>query len=314
MKISDLYTLYQENPKIVIDSRKAGPGSIFVGLQGDNLDGNAFASQAIEKGCTLAIIDNKLYNKNSKDYVLTENSLKTLQELAKWHRQHIDCKIIGITGTNGKTTTKELVSEVLSTKYKTQSTVGNLNNHIGVPLTLLALSQKTEMAVVEMGANHQGEIELLCDIARPDYGIITNIGKAHLEGFGGFEGVIKTKGELYRFIKNSNGKIFINIDNSILNDLSQGLDKLPYSFEKPSSCKGKIHSSIPFLSILWTGKKGTGSIDSKLTGIYNAENILCAVCVGQAFDIEPELMKESIESYRPSNNRSQMIQTETNEV
>jgi UDP-N-acetylmuramoyl-tripeptide--D-alanyl-D-alanine ligase len=308
-----LYTVFKKYPRITTDSRDIPTDSIFFALKGDNFDGNKYAAEAIAKGAAIAVIDNEKYKKDER-FLLTDNVLSTLQELAHYHRMQLKTKVIGITGTNGKTTTKELIAKVLSSQFNTKATTGNLNNHIGVPLTLLSLTEDLEFAVVEMGANHPGEIEVLSEIADPDYGIITNIGKAHLEGFGSFEGVIKTKGELYDFLRNKNGKVFINSDNSILKKISGGLDKITYGTTDGVFCKGKIINTAPFVSLEYKTGNISDRIDSKLFGSYNFENILAAIAIGAYFGVSKSNIKTAIESYEPSNNRSQILKTGSNTV
>ena len=308
-----LYTVFKKYPRITTDSRDIPTDSIFFALKGDNFDGNKYAAEAIAKGAAIAVIDNENYKKDER-FLLTDDVLSTLQELAHYHRMQLKPKVIGITGTNGKTTTKELIAKVLSSQFNTKATTGNLNNHIGVPLTLLSLTEDLEFAVVEMGANHPGEIEVLSEIADPDYGIITNIGKAHLEGFGSFEGVIKTKGELYDFLRNKNGKVFINSDNSILKKISGGLDKITYGTTDGVFCKGKIINTAPFVSLEYKTGNITDRIDSKLFGSYNFENILAAIAIGAYFGVSKSNIKTAIESYEPSNNRSQILKTGSNTV
>ncbi len=313
ISINDLYSVYQQYPKVTTDSRDIPPNSIFFALKGENFDGNKYAEDAIKNGAAYAVIDDKKY-KTSEKFLLTRDVLSTLQELALYHRKQLNLTLIGITGTNGKTTTKELIARVLESQFNIKATTGNLNNHIGVPLTILSLTDVQEFAVVEMGANHPGEIELLCSIAQPDYGIITNIGKAHLEGFGSFEGVIRAKGELYNFLIKSNGKVFINTDNDILAEISKGLEKITYGTTDKTFCKGKIISTTPFVSLEFKTGNVTGQINSKLFGSYNFENILAAITIGAYFGISQSDIKTAIESYEPANNRSQILNTESNTV
>ena len=308
-----LYSVFKKHPKITTDSRDIPKNSIFFALKGENFDGNKYAEDAIKKGASFAVVDDIKYKMDER-FLLTGNVLSTLQELALYHRMQLDLTVIGITGTNGKTTTKELISRVLKSQFNTKATRGNLNNHIGVPLTLLSLTDKQEFAVVEMGANHQGEIEQLCKIANPDFGIITNIGKAHLEGFGSFKGVIKTKGELYNFLRKKNGKIFINSDNKILTEISKDIEKIPYGTNHSNFCKGRLIKSNPFVSLEYQVKNGKDQINSKLYGSYNFENILAAIAIGKYFGISSPNVKTAIESYEPANNRSQILETGSNTV
>jgi UDP-N-acetylmuramoyl-tripeptide--D-alanyl-D-alanine ligase len=318
MNIEQLYNLYSQYPVISTDSRKVAPGSIYFALKGDSFDGNTFAAEAIHKGACYAVIDNKEYHTDK--CILVENVLETLQKLARFHRRSIKISILAITGTNGKTTTKELIHSVLLKKYSVQSTHGNLNNQIGVPLTLLSMTNKTEIGVVEMGANHPHEIESLCNIAEPDYGIITNIGKAHLEGFGGYQGVINAKNELYQYLINNNGLIFYNSDNPVLSSLLINYsNKVSYGLKSGKNCSGKIETDDSYLTI--EVNKITDSqpvesckINSHLFGEYNAENILAACSVGFFFNVSLQEIQKAISSYTPNNNRSQIKETRTNKL
>ena len=309
----ELYRIYKQYPKITTDSRFIPDKSLFFALKGENFDGNKFAEEAVAKGAAFAVIDDKKYLKDER-FLLTEDVLAALQELAKFHRKQLKTIVIGITGTNGKTTTKELIARVLNSNFKTKATIGNLNNHIGVPLTLLSLSGTEKFAVVEMGANHTGEIKQLCDIALPDFGIITNIGKAHLEGFGTFEGVIKTKGELYDFLRKANGKVFLNSDNKILSEISSGLKTITYGTGKDNYCTGELIGTTPFLRIRYNSANINDIINTKLYGSYNFENILAAITIGTYFEVRKEDIKSAIESYEPANNRSQILETKNNTV
>ena len=284
--------------------------SLFIALKGERYDANTFAKEALEKGATYVIIDNPDYCINEKT-ILVEDSLKTLQELAKFHRSYLKLPIIALTGSNGKTTTKELIQVVLSKKYTTKATVGNLNNHIGVPLTLLTFSKETQIGIVEMGANHQKEIEFLCAIAQPDYGYITNFGKAHLEGFGGVEGVIKGKSEMYQYLINSTKEVFVNLDDTIQEEKTRRLTRYTFS-QKNHTASVFIHAitANPFVTIQALGNE----IKSHLIGLYNANNINAAITIGNHFGVSIQHIKEAIESYIPDNNRSQMIVKGTNEI
>lgn len=318
-----LYSIFLKHPVICTDSRICPQGSLFFALKGDNFNANAFALSALEKGCSFAIVDEVEFAIDDR-FILVENVLETLQELASYHRKQLGTTIIGITGTNGKTTTKELIAAVLKEKYNILYTQGNLNNHIGVPLTLLQLKAEHELAVIEMGANHLGEIKLLAEIACPDYGIITNVGKAHLEGFGSFEGVMKTKAELYDFVAVFGKKIFINNDNSNLVNMAinAGLTdidrKIAYSQnenDKTAKTIGKITDCSPFLSMSCTKNDGTiFEIKTKLIGSYNAENVLAAIAIGNFFELTTEQIKIGLENYSPQNNRSQLTITEHNKL
>jgi UDP-N-acetylmuramoyl-tripeptide--D-alanyl-D-alanine ligase len=314
MNLEALYQTFLKHPIVTTDSRKIDVGSIFFALKGDQFNGNAFALTALEKGSSYAVIDEAEYASGERT-ILVDNVLQTLQDLARHHRQKMAIPIIAITGTNGKTTTKELIASVLSKKFNVVFTKGNLNNHIGVPLTLLSLRPETELGIIEMGANHPGEIAQLCSIALPDYGLITNVGKAHLEGFGSFEGVIQTKTELYRFLEGNNGTIFINLANSYLIAHAGKVKKIGYATEKSSEgLEGEIVSSNPFLVFKALFPKGWLYIKTKLVGGYNLENALAATTVGLHFGIDPTIIAGAIEGYQPDNNRSQMIDTERNSL
>ena len=310
-----LYIHYQENPIISTDTRNIIPGCIFFALKGDNFNANEFAAQAIEKGAAYAIIDEAKFA--SDQCLLVDDVLSALQDLARYHRQQLNIPVIGLTGSNGKTTSKELVNAVLSERYKTFATFGNLNNHIGVPLSILSITQDVEIAVIEMGANHQKEIELLCTIAQPTHGIITNVGMAHLDGFGGFEGVKKGKAELYAYLKAYKGYTFINRDNTYLMEMSAkaGLSKLIYyGTENGNTIKGSLKSSDPFIEIDWTNHEVASTVKTNLTGSYNFENILAAICIGDFFDMTSEQINAGLSGYQPKNNRSQLTQTDNNHV
>ena len=318
----NLYEIYKSHPIICTDSRTCLPGSLFFALKGDNFDANAFALGALEKGAAFAVVDKEEYALDER-FILVNDTLETLQELARFHRRQLGTKIIGITGTNGKTTTKELIAAVLKQKYNTHFTQGNFNNHIGVPLTLLQLKPEHEIGVIEMGANHPGEIKMLSEIALPDFGIITNVGKAHLEGFGSFEGVMKTKAELYDFIHAENRKIFLNTGNENLLEMannsgfSDRKGVLPYCLNSDIENKlatGKVISSSPLLEMQCITSKGGFDVKTQLIGTYNAENVLAAVSIGTFFDIPNEKIKFALESYQPQNNRSQFTQTEKNKL
>lgn len=304
-----IYAAFLRHPLVCTDTRNLLKGSLFFALKGDNFNGNAFAAQAIESGCAYAIVDDPNVAKGDK-YFLVPDVLTALQEVARHHRRQLKIPFIGITGSNGKTTTKELIHAVLSKKYNTCSTKGNLNNHIGVPLTLLSVTREHTAAVIEMGANHVGEIAQLCAIAEPDYGIITNIGRAHLEGFGGAQGVIKAKSELYRHIKAHNGTLFVNADNELLTDLSSGITRVLYGTSAKADYKGKLIGSDPFVEL----ECGSLNVRTNLAGKYNFENILAAACIGNYFQIAAQEVKAAIEEYVPSNNRSQVMKKGTNTI
>jgi UDP-N-acetylmuramoyl-tripeptide--D-alanyl-D-alanine ligase len=305
-----LYRRYLEHPVICTDSRSILPGSLFFALKGESFDGNRFAETALEKGSAYAIVDDKNVMKDDR-YILVGNVLEALQQLASCHREHLDIPVLAITGTNGKTTTKELTHAVLSKKFNTVATIGNLNNHIGVPLTILSATPGTEFLIVEMGANHPGEIRFLCELARPEFGLITNIGKAHLEGFGGFEGVIRTKTELYRHLHNNNGMAFVNADDPLLMEKARELKKSTYGSVENDDFRGRIKDEGPFVTVE-IGYGGTVEIRSRLFGSYNAGNILAAAAIGHYFGVNGKEIKDAIENYIPSNNRSQVMQKGSN--
>ncbi|MBO7287443.1 MAG: UDP-N-acetylmuramoyl-tripeptide--D-alanyl-D-alanine ligase [Bacteroidales bacterium] len=308
--IEKIYQLYSEKYIVTTDSRKVEPGCVFVALKGEHFDGNDFAYQVANDNIAACVIADRKDLPHHERLFIVDDSLTTLQELAKLHREKCNTPIIGITGTNGKTTTKELVASVLSQKYNIIYTQGNFNNHLGVPLTLLQIKPDTEIAVVEMGANHPKEIELLCSLAQPNFGIITNIGKAHIEGFGSFEGVVKTKNELYDYLRNTNGKVFLNNDNHLLKELAQNLTNVKYGKDDNADYHASILSSNPYLSISWNNN----TINTKLVGEYNFENVMAAITVGCYFNVDQKLIIKALESYHPTNNRSQFIKTEKNEV
>jgi len=315
LTIEKLYSLYLTNSSISTDTRSITKGSIFFALKGDNFNANELAGQAIEKGASYAIVDEAKYE--SDKCLLVEDVLTILQDLARYHRNQLKIPVIGLTGSNGKTTSKELVNAVLTERYKTFATFGNLNNHIGVPLSILAIRDDVEIAVIEMGANHQKEIELLCSIAKPTHGIITNVGMAHLDGFGGFEGVKKGKAELYGYLRETQGYTFINRDNSNLMEMSAeaGLSKLIfYGTENGNTIKGKLKNSDPFIEVEWTNHEFSSTVKTNLTGSYNFENILAAICIGDFFDLTPEEINLGLTNYQPKNNRSQLTKTVSNTV
>ena len=300
MLSSELYNYFKESSSVSTDTRLINKGSIFFALKGENFDGNKFAEEAIKNGASYAVIDDQ--SLNNPKFIKVKNVLKSLQDLSKFHRSKLlKTKIIALTGSNGKTTTKELISEVLKKKYKIISTIGNLNNHIGVPLTLLRIKQNTEIAIVEMGANHLNEIKLLTDIINPDFGLITNFGKAHLEGFGSIEGVIKGKSELYDFLIKNDKKAFINNDDYIQNQFIG--NKISFSKEDKSNYIFKEVKDTNYAGLNYNDF----IVDSKLTGNYNYHNIAFATSIGLYFNISIEKIKEAISNYIPSNNRSQII-------
>ena len=310
--LTDIYNIFVKHPQVVTDSRDLKPSCMFFALRGERFNGNQFAAEAHEKGAGWVVIDEPEYKVSSR-YILVEDVLQTLQDLARHHREQYNIPVIAVTGTNGKTTTKELINAVLSKKYKVVSTSGNLNNHIGVPLTLLRLGAETRIAVIEMGANHPGEIDFLCRIALPDLGIITNIGKAHLEGFGSFEGVVTTKTELYRFLAGSHEKVFVNCNDSLLMKYSEGLERITYGFSDSAWLQGYTDGYGSFSDFGIRQQNGqTMSLHSKLFGDYNAVNILASACIGRFFNVSDEDIKLAVGSYEPSNNRSQIKTTERN--
>ncbi|HUM96291.1 MAG TPA: UDP-N-acetylmuramoyl-tripeptide--D-alanyl-D-alanine ligase [Chitinophagaceae bacterium] len=308
--IEELYKIFLKHPSVQTDTRKLKPGDIFFALKGENFNGNAFAKQAVEAGAVYAVIEEAAYEIPGKTF-LVDNVLECLQQLAHHHRQQFHIPFIAITGSNGKTTTKELIHAVLSSKYKTYTTVGNLNNHIGIPITILSIKQDAEIAVIEMGANHQKEIESYCRYALPTHGLITNCGKAHLEGFGGAAGVRKGKGELFDYLKTINGTAFIFNDYDYLKEMSAGISHIFSYGSKEGDITGKMLSSEPYLETAITGKN-TFHIQTKLVGSYNFPNVLAAVCVGQYFNIAADKIKCAIENYTPSNSRSQLINKGSN--
>ncbi len=316
MDINTLYQIFKSCTCVTTDSRKCPEGSLFIALKGENFNGNAFAAKALESGSAYAVVDESAYApKEDSRYILVDNCLKTLQQLARYHRRQIGIRIIGITGTNGKTTTKELIAAVLMQGYNVLYTQGNLNNSIGVPLTLLRLTSEHELAVVEMGASHPGDIKELVEIVEPDYGIITNVGKAHLEGFGSFEGVIKTKGELYDFLRQQgNATIFIHSDNPYLKEIAEGLKQIAYGSEDDLYINGSVTGNSPYLSFAWkAGQEGERhEVQTQLIGEYNFPNALAAVTIGHFFGIEAEKIDKALSEYIPQNNRSQLKKTADN--
>ena len=308
--LEKIYQIYSQKYIITTDSRKVEPGCVFVALKGEHFDGNDFAYQVASDNIAACVIADRKDLPQHERLFIVEDTLTTLQELAKLHREKCNTTIIGITGTNGKTTTKELIAAVLSQKYNIIYTQGNFNNHLGVPLTLLQIKPDTEIAVVEMGANHPKEIEFLCSLTQPNFGIITNIGKAHIEGFGSFEGVISTKNELYDYLRKTNGIVFLNNDNKLLKDLAYNLKSVNYGKDVNDDCCASILSANPYLSIVWHNKE----INTKLVGDYNFENVMAAITVGCHFNIEQELIIKALENYFPTNNRSQFIKTDKNEI
>ena len=314
----ELYEIFITFSSVTTDTRKPVHNSIFFALRGDNYDGNAFAPEALEKGAVYAVVDDQKIAAD-KRYILVDNTLSALQDLAAYHRSKLRAGIIAVTGSNGKTTTKELISSILSQKYKVFSTRGNLNNHIGVPLTILSIKQEHQIGVVEMGANHTGEIMKLCRIAQPGYGLITNIGRAHLEGFGSITGVMKAKGELYDFLNETHGCIFVNCENSILMDMLNKLSGVPvrYGNCQDTLCRATILETHPYLHLMLSCGKNRQNqfrVRTKLVGNYNLENILAAVTIGHYFSVDTERIVKAIEAYAPEPLRSQMEKTKFNKI
>ena len=310
MTIEEIYQYFKVCTSACTDTRKIEKDSLFFALKGDHFNGNAFASQALEAGAKYCVVDEAKYATDDR-YFLVENVLETLQELATYHRYQLKAPIIALTGSNGKTTTKELINAVLSQKYKTSATHGNLNNHIGVPLTLLAMNEGTEIGIVEMGANHPQEIALLCEIAHPDYGLITNFGKAHLEGFGSIEGVIKAKSELYDYLKAHQKTIFVNENDPIQIQQTAHYDNI-YKFGLSSSTNAKLEiiNTQPYVTLSYNNSE----IKSQLTGTYNFNNIAVAIAIGSYFNIDTVAIINAIENYTPTNNRSQILKKDSNTI
>ncbi len=315
MNIGQLYPLYKKNPSVQTDTRKLKAGDIFIALKGHNFNGNTFAKQAIEQGAAYAVIDEKEFEIQGKT-ILVDDVLQTLQQLAKYHRQQFTIPFLAITGSNGKTTTKELIHAVLSTSFKTYTTEGNLNNHIGIPLTILKIKEDAEIAVIEMGANHIGEIASYCTIALPDHGLITNCGKAHLEGFGSEEGVRKAKGELFDHLRTlTHGIAFVNWDYGYLQQMSKGISGIiKYGTNNEAHVTGKVFKNDPLLEVEMMQGIDEKNIKTNLVGEYNLPNVLAAVTVGKYFKVAETKIKTAIENYYPSNSRSQLLQRGTNKI
>jgi UDP-N-acetylmuramoyl-tripeptide--D-alanyl-D-alanine ligase len=308
-----LYQIFLQHPSVQTDSRKLKQGDLFFALKGPSFNGNEFALKALDSGAAYSIVDEDLPG-NDRRIIKTTDVLETLQQLAKYHREQFSIPFIAITGSNGKTTTKELVHTVLSSHYKTYTTQGNLNNHIGIPLTLLRVQKDAEMAVIEMGANHQKEIENYCIYTQPTHGIITNCGKAHLEGFGGIEGVRKAKGELYNFIREHNGTIFAFDDYDYLHSMSNGIKNIVWYGTINGEVTGHTLKNEPFLEIEVTKGASFNKVETQLIGDYNLPNILCAIAVGKYFKVPDKKIKWGIETYAASNSRSQLIEKGTNRI
>lgn len=313
MKLTEIYELFLQYPSIETDTRKIKKNDLFFALKGPNFNGNNYAIEALQKGAAFAIVDEEILPKH-ESIIQVDNVLATLQALAKHHRLQFNIPFIAITGSNGKTTTKELIHNVLSTQYKTYTTIGNLNNHIGIPLTLLKIKKDAEIAVIEMGANHPKEIESYCTYALPTHGIITNCGKAHLEGFGSLEGVRKSKGELFDFLRSTNGTVFAFDDYDYLHEMTKNMEKVIWYGSANGFVTGIALKSDPFLAVQCTidGEKHT--LHTSLVGNYNLPNVLCATALGKYFLVDTKKIKTAIENYQPSNSRSQLIQSGTNKI
>lgn len=309
MSTDSLYEIFQSSKGVCTDTRKILPGGIFFALKGANFNGNKFAKEALKAGAAFAVIDEEEYKTDDR-FILVKDVLTSLQKLARHHRRSFKIPFIAITGSNGKTTTKELISTVLSSKYKTYATIGNLNNHIGIPLTLLSVKTDAEMAIIEMGANHQKEIEAYCKIAEPSHGIITNIGKAHLEGFGGFEGVKKGKGELYEYLELNKGSVFINSSNPVLMEMNRISDPILFP-QKGDFYQCTLIEAKPFISF----KAENGKVyQTNLIGEYNFDNIAAALCIGKYFGVPSDKANMAVSQYTPENNRSQVVKKNSNTI
>lgn len=313
MDLAKIYQIYSEFPCISTDSRAIQPGCLFFALKGEKFDGNLFVTDALAKGAGWAVADKKACPPGNK-IILVDNVLSVLQQLANFHRKQLNIKILAVTGSNGKTTTKELCTRVLEVKYKTYATQGNLNNHIGVPLTLLAMKPGTEIGIVEMGANHPGEIKALCEIAEPDYGLITNIGKAHLEGFKTIEGVCEAKGELFHYLIQKGGYIFANMGNEYIRRLIPADYSKIIEYNTKDSIWAELTGPAMYLELLVHDRDEVVSLKTQLVGKYNSENVLAAFTIGKYYNIESNRIRDAIAGYIPSNNRSQYIKTTHNEI
>jgi UDP-N-acetylmuramoyl-tripeptide--D-alanyl-D-alanine ligase len=313
MEIQDLYAIFLQHPSIQTDTRKLQNGDLFFALKGPNFNGNVFARQAIDSGAAFVVLDEPA-GFEDESIINVDNALETLQQLAKYHRQQFTIPFIAITGSNGKTTTKELIHEVLATTFKTYTTKGNLNNHIGIPLTILSVKKDAEMAVVEMGANHQKEIENYCTYTLPTHGLITNCGKAHLEGFGGVEGVKKGKGELFDYLRKNNGTAFIMVDYDYLKEMSTGIREIKTYGTSQAEITGLPANHNGFLEVVMTGGTGISSVQSHLVGVYNLPNVLAAIATGKYFKVDEQKIKAALENYIPTNSRSQMMEKDGNKI
>jgi UDP-N-acetylmuramoyl-tripeptide--D-alanyl-D-alanine ligase len=318
MQVKEIYSKFGECSGVTTDSRKCGPGLMFFALKGERFDGNEFVRGALEQGCPYAVMDNKeLYDAADERMILVDNVLATMQQVAAFHRRQLGTPVIGITGTNGKTTTKELTNAVMSTTYNILCTQGNLNNSIGVPLTVFGIKPEHDFAIVEMGASHPGDIKELVEISQPDYGLITNVGKAHLLGFGSFEGVMRTKGELYDWLREHNGTAFVNRDNEHLLQMASGLPLIEYG--KPGQVgllvEGEVLECNPFVKFRWRSGKGEWHIvQTNLIGAYNVDNALAAITIGLKFGVKEQDASDAVAGYKPLNNRSQLTETGRNHL
>ena len=318
MTVKEIYSIFQKCTGVTTDSRKCGPGLMFFALKGERFDGNEFVRGALEQGCPFAVMDNAdLYDAQDSRMILVDNVLSTLQQVAAYHRRFLGTPVIGITGTNGKTTTKELTNAVMSSTYKVLCTQGNLNNSIGVPLTVLGLKPEHEYAIVEMGASHPGDIKELVEVSQPDYGLITNVGKAHLLGFGSFEGVKRTKGELYDWLREHGGTAFVNRDNEHLQQMCKGLTVIEYG--KPGQegllVEGEVIECNPFVKFRWRSAKGDWhTVQTNLIGAYNVDNALAAITIGLKFGVKEQDASDAVADYMPQNNRSQLTETGRNHL
>ena len=318
MRVEEIYSRFRECLGVTTDSRKCGPGLMFFALKGERFDGNEFVRGALEQGCPYAVMDNKeLYDASDARMILVDNVLVALQQVAAYHRREMGTTVIGITGTNGKTTTKELTNAVMSTTYDVLCTQGNLNNSIGVPLTVLGLKPEHEYAIVEMGASHPGDIKELVEVSQPDYGLITNVGKAHLLGFGSFEGVKRTKGELYDWLREHNGTAFVNRDNEHLQKMCAGLPVIEYGkpVQKGLLVEGEVLECNPFVKFRWRSGKGDwNTVQTNLIGAYSVDNALAAITVGLHFGVSERNASDAVANYKPQNNRSQLTETGRNHL
>ena len=318
MTVKEIYSIFQKCTGVTTDSRKCGPGLMFFALKGERFDGNEFVRGALEQGCPYAVMDNAdLYDAQDPRMILVDNVLNTLQQVAALHRRTLGTPVIGITGTNGKTTTKELTNAVMSSTYNVLCTQGNLNNSIGVPLTVFGLKPEHEYAIVEMGASHPGDIKELVEVSQPDFGLITNVGKAHLLGFGSFEGVKRTKGELYDWLREHDGTAFVNRDNEHLQQMCKGLPLIEYG--KPGHdgllVEGEVLECNPFVKFRWRTAKGDWhTVQTNLIGAYNVDNALAAITIGLKFGVKEQDASDAVANYKPQNNRSQLTETGRNHL